>query len=153
MRVRRVSSLLFLQRFPPLNSVRNGPEDSCSDGIRLSVTKTNRDDSGLLVLPDFQLAPTRIRRFIHFPCDLSLWHHRICRVWFSFLCQGPGSRPTSFTDVRVSGAVGRLSSDQKVRQPSILSRMLLIDWLYIFFDRIYIYGLIFLQKEPAKRDF
>lgn len=114
------------------------PEDSCSDGIRLSVTKTNRDDSGLLVLPDFQLAPTRIRRFIHSPCDLSLWHHRICRGWFSFLCQGPGSRPTSFTDVRVSGAVGRLSSDLKVRQPSSLSRTLLISGsisflnLYIF---------------------
>jgi len=114
------------------------PEDSCSDGIRLSVTKTNRDDSGLLVLPDFQLAPTRIRRFIHSPCDLSLWHHCICRGWFSFLCQGPGSRPTSFTDVRVSGAVGRLSSDLKVRQPSSLSRTLLISGsisflnLYIF---------------------
>jgi len=83
--------------------------------------------------PDFQLAPTRIRRFIHFPWDLSILHHRIFRGWFSFLCQGPGSRPTSFTDVRVSGVVGRLSSDRKARQPSSLSRILLVDVPITFF--------------------
>lgn len=149
MRVRRVSSLLFLQSFLTLISVGNGPKDSCSDGIRLSVTITNRDDSGLLVLPDFQLAPTRIRRSIHSPCDLSFWHHRIYRGWFSFLCQGPGSRPISFTDIRVSGAVGRLSSDLKVRQPSSLSRTLLINWIYLFFDAIYIYGRIFLYGRTG----
>lgn len=59
-------------------------------------------------------------------------HHRIFRGWSSFLCQSPGSRPTSFTDVRVSGAVGRLSSDPKARQPSSLSRILLINWPHIF---------------------
>ena len=93
----------------------------------------------MLFLPDFQLAPTRIRRFIHFSLRPQRLHHRIIREWFSFLCQGPGSRPTSFTDVRVSGAVGRLSSDLKARQPSSLSRMLTVDDLFIFFPIIYIF--------------
>ena len=146
MRVRRVSSLLFLQSFLTPTSVRNGPGGLLQRRHSAKRYQNQSGDSGLLVLPDFQLAPTRIRRFIHSPCDLSLWHHRICRGWFSFLCQGPGSRPTSFTDVRVAGAVGRLSSDLKVRQPSSLSRTLLISWLYLFFKPIYIYGRILLQQ-------
>ncbi len=54
-----------------------------------------------------------------------------------FLCQSPGSRPTSFTDVRVSGAVGRLSSDLKARQPSSLSRILLVIASIYFSNYIY----------------
>ena len=73
-------------------------------------------------------------------------HHRIFRGWLSFLCQSPGSRPTSFTDVRVSGAVGRLSSDPKARQPSSLSRTLII------IDPIYFLVLyIFLGTRIYKR--
>ena len=45
--------------------------DSCSDGIQLCVSKAiGRFRTALN--PDFQLAPTRIRRFIHFPWDLSV---------------------------------------------------------------------------------
>jgi hypothetical protein len=79
-----------------------------------------------------------------------LMHHRIIRGWFSFLCQGPGSRPTSFTDVRVSGAVGRLSSDQKARQPSSLSRMLPLDCLYIFFQLYIFFGKPYLKKTGKR---
>jgi hypothetical protein len=66
MRVRRVSSLLFLQNFLPLAMEGKVTEDSCSDGIQLCVSKNNREIPDSLN-PDFQLAPTRIRRFIHFP--------------------------------------------------------------------------------------
>jgi len=132
MRVRHVSSLLFLQRFPPPISEGNGPEDSCSDGIRLCVSKNNRE------IPE--LSSSRFPTCTHegspfhpFSLRPQLPHHRIFREWLSFLCQGPGSRPTSFTDVRVSGAVGRLSSDQKARQPSSLSRILPFGDSYIFF--------------------
>lgn len=79
-----------------------------------------------------------------------LLHHRIFRGWFSFLCQGPGSRPTSFTDVRVSGAVGRLSSDLKARQPSSLSRILPVDSLYIYFELYIFFGKPDLQKIEKK---
>jgi hypothetical protein len=38
----------------------------------------------MIFLPDFQLAPTRIRRFIHSSLRPQRWHHRIFREWFRF---------------------------------------------------------------------
>jgi len=115
------------------------PKDSCSDGIRLCVSKNNRE------IPDslYSQFPTCTHEGSPFhPLSLrpQRLHHRIFRGWLSFLCQGPGSRPTSFTDVRVSGAVGRLSSDQMARQPSSLSRILLTNWPYIFPSYLYLLG-------------
>ena len=94
-------------------------------------------DSGLLLIPISNLHPRGFAVSSIFP-ETSASASSHFQGMVSFLCQGPGSRPTSFTDVRVSGAVGRLSSDQKARQPSILSRILLIDW-YIFFSCIYFF--------------
>ncbi len=57
MRVRHVSSLLFLQRFPAPISGGNGPEDSCSDGIRLRVSKNNREIPECSFFPISNLHP------------------------------------------------------------------------------------------------
>ena len=51
MRVRHVSSLLFLQKFPHISVKETFLEDSCSDGIRLCVSKINRE------IPDCSLFP------------------------------------------------------------------------------------------------
>ena len=123
MRVRLVSSLLFLQNFLPLAVEGKVMEDSCSDGIQLCVSK-QPGDSGLLLIPISNLHPRGFAVSSIIP-ETSASASLHFQGMVSFLCQCPGSRPTSFTDVRVSGAVGRLSSDQKARQPSSLSRVLL----------------------------
>lgn len=67
MRVRRVSSLLLLQNFLPLTSGGKGPEGLLQRRHSAMRFRKQSGDSGLLIIPDFQLAPTRIRRFIHIP--------------------------------------------------------------------------------------
>jgi hypothetical protein len=127
MRVRLVSSLLFLQNFLPPISGGKGPKDSCSDGIQLCVSKiTGRFRTALN--SRFSTCTHEGSPFHPLSLRPQRTYHRIFRAWFSFLCQSLDSRPTSFTDVRVSGVVGRLSSDQKARQPSSLSRISLINW-------------------------
>jgi hypothetical protein len=137
MRVRHVSSLLLLQKFSATHQWRKRSRRTLAVtafGYAFPKT-TGRFRTALnsrfptCTHEDSPFHPLSLR-----PQRL---HHRIFRGWFSFLCQCPGSRPTSFTDVRVSGAVGRLSSDPKARQPSSLSRMLVMNGL-IYFLVVYI---------------
>ena len=140
MRVRHVSSLLFLQKFPVTHQWRKWSlRTLAATAFGYAFPKT----IGRFRTALYSRFPTCTHEDSPFhPLSLrpQRLHHRIFRGWLSFLCQGPGSRPTSFTDVRVSGAVGRLSSDQKARQPSSLSRILLINWPYIFSSYIYFLG-------------
>ena len=128
MRVRLISSLLFLQKFPATHQWRE------RSWRTLAVTAfgyafpkiTGRFRTALY--SRFSTCTHEDSPFHPLSLRPQRMYHRIFRAWFSFLCQSLGSRPTSFTDVRVSGVVGRLSSDQKARQPSSLSRMLLLNW-------------------------
>lgn len=136
MRVRHVSSLLFLQRFSVTHQWRKWSLRTLTvTAFGYAFPKITGRFRNL-----FSRFPTCTHEdspFHPFSLRPQRLHHRIFRGWFSFLCQGPGSRPTSFTDVRVSGAVGRLSSDLKARQPSSLSRMLSTDNLLHISNYIY----------------
>jgi|ERR1035437_8738777 hypothetical protein len=128
MRVRLISSLLFLQNFPATQQCRKRSLKT------LAVTAfsyafpniTGRFRTALY--SRFSTCTHEDSPFHPLSLRSQRTYHRIFRAWFSFLCQSLSSRPTSFTDVRVSGVVGRLSSDQKARQPSSHSRILIINW-------------------------
>jgi hypothetical protein len=133
MRVRHVSSLLFLQKFPVTHQWRKWSLRTLAvTAFGYAFPKTTGRFRNALS-SRFPTCTHEDSPFHPFSLRPQLLHHRTFRGWFSFLCQGPGSRPTSFTDVRVSGVVGRLSSDLMARQPSSLSRMLPVDRLYILF--------------------
>lgn len=130
MRVRHVSSLLFLQKFSVTHQWRKWfLRTLVVTAFGYAFPKT----TGRFRKALFSRFPTCTHEgspFHPLPLRPQRQHHRTFRGWLSFLCQSPSSRPTSFTDVRVSGVVGRLSSDLKARQPSGLSRILPVENLY-----------------------
>jgi hypothetical protein len=128
MRVRPISSLLFLQNFSATHQWRKRSQRTLAvTAFGYAFPKiTGRSRTALY--SRFSTCTHEDSPFHPLSLRPQRMYHRIFRAWFSFLCQGLGSRPTSFTDVRVSGVVGRLSSDHEARQPSSLSRMLLINW-------------------------
>jgi len=132
MRVRHVSSLLFLQRFPPPISEGNGPEDSCSDGIRLCVSKNNREIPELSS-SRFPTCTHEVRRFIHFPeTSASASSHFQRMVIVSV--PGPGLSPDILyrcSCIR-SGGETFLRPRRPVSRPASLAYYLLVT-SYIFF--------------------
>lgn len=67
MRVRHVSSLLFLQKLPVTHQWRKWSlRTRAATAFGYAFPKTI-GRFRMLFIPNFQLAPTRVRRFIHSP--------------------------------------------------------------------------------------
>src|SRR5512139_3145055 len=112
------------------------PEDSCSDGIQLCVSKDNRKIPECSFFPISNLHPRGFAVSSTLPeTSASASSHFQGVVLVSV--PEPGLSPDILYRCSCIRSGGETFLRPKARQPSSLSRILPIDSLYIFFNYIY----------------